>query len=118
LHDGKVGESGKREKIFASVHAPFRTKSLELRVIAAALDCIRFFHEKPWHGRNFPRSADVCFVIDAPSAFLAKLFLKEINKWLDMISGEADSAGAGLPAHRGGFTNGQNEKDNERKTKS
>jgi hypothetical protein len=33
--------------------------------------------------------------------------LKEISKSLDMNLGEADSAGAGLPAHRGGFTDGK-----------
>jgi hypothetical protein len=46
---------------------------------------------------------------------LAKPVLKEISKSLDMNSGEADSAGAGLPAHQGGFTDGKTKKDNERK---
>jgi len=36
------------------------------------------------------------FFVDMPSAFLAKPFSKEISKWLDMNSGEADSAGAGF----------------------
>jgi hypothetical protein len=38
---------------------------------------------------------------------LARPFSKEISKSLDMNSGEADSAGAGLTAHRGGFRDGK-----------
>jgi hypothetical protein len=41
------------------------------------------------------------FLLDQGQRFRQNRFPKEISKWLDMNSGEADSAGAGLPAHRG-----------------
>jgi hypothetical protein len=56
----------------------------------------------------------LAFLLDTGSAFLAKPS-KEISKWLDMNSGEADSASAGLPAHQGRIHGRQTKKDNERK---
>jgi len=65
------------------------------------LACIRGFALKSVH-----------FLVDMPSAFLAKPFSKEISmyKWPDMNSGAADSAGAAYRRIGGGFTNSQNKK--------
>src|SRR5947209_10474327 len=58
------------------------------------------------------------FLLTQDQRFWQKAFWKEISKWLDMNSGEADSAGAVLPAHRGGFTYGQNKKGQRKQIKS
>ncbi len=66
-----------------------------------------YVSRRSWRGE---RLYFLAFLLDTGSAFLAKLLLEGNQQWLDINSGEADSAGAGLPAHRGGFTYGQNKK--------
>ena len=91
LHDNKTRRSGKGRKDFCERRgSPLCIKGRDIVL-------------------DLPKTtAGVPFFLDITSAFLAKP--KQINKWLDMDSMEADSAGAGLPAHRGAFTDGQNKK--------
>ena len=91
FHDGKVGESGRREKIFASTEA-------------ASL-CIKGHGIVPDLSK---KPAGVLFIffifIDILPAILAKRFSEDHSNGPDMNSKRGRLRVCGFPAHKGEFT--------------